>query len=131
MVDGFVDGVIVNVVGSGLGTQQEMIADVLFDEAMAIVTANDGIGQIEVLEYSLQLTAIVLGDLAAKDHGDFVGLTDGAVGVQESLPQGIEGSSAMENEIIAILDLRKEQAMLTASLSALLFRKEGSEAVQP
>ena len=44
MIDGFVDGVIVNVVGSGLSTQQEMIADVLFDEAMAIVTANDGFG---------------------------------------------------------------------------------------
>src|SRR6266851_4185406 len=73
----------------------------------------------------------MLGELSAKDHGDLVGLTDGAVGVQESLPQGIEGSSAMENEIIAILDLSKEEAMLTASLSAFLFRKEGSEAVQP
>ena len=37
----------------------------------------------------------------------------------------------MENEIIAILDLSKEEAMLTAGLFALLFRKEGSEAVQP
>src|SRR5216683_2702854 len=73
----------------------------------------------------------MLGDLAAKDHGDFVGLTDGAVGVQESLPQGIEGGSAMENEIIAILDLSKEEAMLAAGLFALLFRKEGSEAIQP
>ena len=44
MVDGFVDGVIVDVVGGGLGTKQEMIADVLFDEAMAIVTADNGIG---------------------------------------------------------------------------------------
>jgi len=37
----------------------------------------------------------------------------------------------MENEIIAILDLSKEEAMLTAGLSALPFGKEGSEAVQP
>jgi len=44
LVDGFVDGVVVNVVGGRLGAEQEMIADVLFDEAMAIVTANDGIG---------------------------------------------------------------------------------------
>ena len=44
MVDGFVDGVVVNVVGGRLGAEQEMIADVLFDKAMAIVTANDGIG---------------------------------------------------------------------------------------
>jgi hypothetical protein len=44
MVDGFVDGVVVDVVGGRLGAEQEMIADVRFDEAMAIVTANDGIG---------------------------------------------------------------------------------------
>ncbi|MGA8620161.1 MAG: hypothetical protein WB660_16765 [Candidatus Sulfotelmatobacter sp.] len=50
LMDGFVDGVVVNVVGGWLGAEQEMIADVLFDEAMAIVTANDGIGEIEVLE---------------------------------------------------------------------------------
>lgn len=73
----------------------------------------------------------MLSDLAAKDDGDLVGLTDGAVGVQESIPQSIEGSSAMENEIIAILDLSKEEAMLTAGLFALLFGKEGSEAIQP
>jgi len=35
----------------------------------------------------------------------------------------------MEDEIIAILDLSKEEAMLTAGLSAVPFRKEGSEAV--
>jgi len=44
LVDGFVDGVVGDVVGCRLGAEQEMIADVLFDEAMAIVTANDGIG---------------------------------------------------------------------------------------
>jgi len=44
LVDGFVDSVVGNVVGGRLGAEQEMIADVLFDEAMAIVTANDGIG---------------------------------------------------------------------------------------
>ena len=37
----------------------------------------------------------------------------------------------MENEIIAILYLSKEETMLTTSLLALLFREEGSEAVQP
>src|ERR1700733_12051877 len=131
MVDGFVDGAFVNVVGGGLGRNEERMTDVMFDETMAIVNANDGIGYIEILEYSLQLPAIVLGDLAAKDDGDLIGLTDGAVGVQESIPQSIEGSSAMENEIIAILDLGKEEAMLTAGLFALLFGKEGSETLQP
>jgi TetR/AcrR family transcriptional repressor of nem operon len=49
MVDRFVDGIVGNVVGGGLGTKQEMIADVLFDEAMAIVTANDGWGSCSAL----------------------------------------------------------------------------------
>ncbi len=44
IVDGFVDGVVGNVVGGRLGAEQEMIADVWLDEAMALVTANDGIG---------------------------------------------------------------------------------------
>ncbi|MGA8620160.1 MAG: hypothetical protein WB660_16760, partial [Candidatus Sulfotelmatobacter sp.] len=43
-----------------------------------------------------------MGDLAAKDQGDLVGLPDGAVGIEESL-EGIEGNAAMENEIIAIM----------------------------
>src|SRR6266567_3071700 len=68
---------------------------------------------------------------AAKDHGDLVGLTEGAVGVQESLAQGIEGNAAMENEIIAILNLSKEETMLTTGLFALFFREERSETIQP
>jgi hypothetical protein len=72
-----------------------------------------------------------LGDLAAKDDGDLVGLTESAIGVQKSLAQGIECSPAMADEIIAILDLSKEEAMLTAGLFALLLGEKGSESVQP
>ena len=72
-----------------------------------------------------------MGDLAAKDHGDLVGLTNSAVGVQESLSERIEGHTAMENEIIAILNLSKEEAMLTMGLAALIFGEEGSEAIEP
>jgi hypothetical protein len=57
--------------------------------------------------------------------------SDGAVGIQESLAQGIEGSSAREDEVVAVLDLREEEAMLTTSLFPLFFPEEGSEAVQP
>ena len=49
---------------------------------MAIVAANDGVGEIEVLQHGLQLSAILLGDLTTKDDGDLVGLTDGAVSIQ-------------------------------------------------
>ena len=37
MFDGFVDGVVVDIIGGRFGTQQEVIADALLDEAMAIV----------------------------------------------------------------------------------------------
>ena len=65
-VDSFVDGVVGNVVGGRLRAKKEMIADVLFDEAMAIVAANDGIGEIEILEYGLELAAILFRDLRPK-----------------------------------------------------------------
>ena len=55
MVDSFVDGVVGNVVGGRLSADKEMIADVLVDEAMAIVATDDGIGEIEVLEYGCLL----------------------------------------------------------------------------
>src|SRR5271169_844459 len=96
MVDGFVDGVVGNVVGGRLGAEKEMIADVLFDEAMAIVATDDGIGEIEVLEYGLQLSGILFRDLTTKDDGDLVGLPDGAVGIEKSLAQFIERSAAMK-----------------------------------
>ena len=44
MFDGFVDGVVVDIIGGRFGTQQEVIADVLLDEAMAIVATNHRIG---------------------------------------------------------------------------------------
>ena len=37
----------------------------------------------------------------------------------------------MENEVVAILDLSKEEAMLATGLFAFLFGEEGSEGVQP
>jgi len=44
MFDGFVDDVVVDIIGGRFGTQQEVIADVLLDEAMAIVATNHRIG---------------------------------------------------------------------------------------
>ncbi len=46
-----------------------------------------------MLENGLQLAAILFSDLAAKDHGDLVGLTEGTVGVQEALAHAIESNS--------------------------------------
>ena len=42
--DGFVDAVIVDVVARGLGPQDDVITNVLLDEAVAIVAANLRVG---------------------------------------------------------------------------------------
>jgi hypothetical protein len=36
---------------------------------------------VEIFNDSLQLPGVTLGNLAAKDYGEFVGLADGSVGV--------------------------------------------------
>ena len=35
-----------------------------------------------LLDFSLQLAPIVLGDFTTKDDGDFIGLADGSIGVE-------------------------------------------------
>jgi hypothetical protein len=81
MLDGFVNGVVADIIGGRFGTPQEVIANLLLDEAMAIVSANDGVGQRQVLQYDVQFSSVTLGDLTAEDKGDLIGLTDGAVGI--------------------------------------------------
>jgi len=45
----------VDVVARRLGPKDEMIANVLFDEAVAVVAADHGIGQVHVFDLGLQL----------------------------------------------------------------------------
>jgi len=73
----------------------------------------------------------LFSDLATEDDGDLVGLSDGAIGIQQSLAQSIEGSAAMEDEVVAILELGEEEAMLTTRVFALALGEEGGESIQP
>ena len=41
---------------------------------MCVVSTNDGIGQLEVLDDGLKLSLVELGDLTAEDGGDLAGL---------------------------------------------------------
>src|SRR6516225_9802002 len=66
MLDGFVHTVVGDVVGRRLGTQDQVVTHVLLDEAIAIVAADNRVGQIHVFDFGLQLAAILLGDLATK-----------------------------------------------------------------
>ena len=82
ILNSFFAAVIINIVGSRLGPQQDVIADVLFDEAIAVMTADDGVGQIHILDDGLQFSPVLFGDLPAEDHGDLVGLTAGPIRIQ-------------------------------------------------
>jgi hypothetical protein len=44
MVDGPVHGVVGNIVGGGLGAKQEMVPNIQFEEPVAVVATDDGIG---------------------------------------------------------------------------------------
>jgi len=60
---------------------------------VTVVTANDRIGQVEIFDDGLQLALVVLGHLAPKDGGDFVGLSDIAIEVQQALGEVFHGRS--------------------------------------
>src|SRR5215469_17380457 len=73
-----------------------MISDVRLDETVSIMAANPRVGQVHVFDHGLPCSAVVLGYLAAKDPGDFMGLADGPMGVQEPFSPLVQGSAAAE-----------------------------------
>jgi hypothetical protein len=89
------------------------------------MAADHGIGEMEILDDGLQFSVMMTGDPAAEDEGQFVGLTNGAIGIEEPLFEGIDGSATTENEVIAELGLGKEQTMLNSSVLSLLGVKKG------
>ena len=98
---------------------------------LPVMTADDRVGQIHVFDHGLQLSAVLFGDLAAEDHGDLVGLTDGSVGVQQPFAHFVQRGAAMEDEVVAKFDLREEQPMLATRVSAFSFGEERRERGQP
>ena len=96
-----------------------MIANMLFDTALSIRAAEDGIGQVHVLDFGLQLAPIVLGDLAAEDDRDLVRPSDGSIGVKQAFAEHVQCGAATEDEVVAELDLREEQPALATRLLAL------------
>ena len=105
-----------------------MIANVLLDEAIAVVAADHRVGQVHVFDLGLQLSAMVPADLAAEDHCDFVGLSDCSIGVEQSFTEIVQRRPAMEDEVVAELDLGEEQPVLAAGVVPLFCGKEGSTA---
>ena len=126
--DGLFDPIGGHVISSRLGAQAQVIADVLFEGPVCVVSTNDGVGQIEVFDDGLKLSLVVLGDLAAEDGGNLAGLADGAVGIQESLVQLIQFCAPVKDEVVTILDLGEKEPVLTAATFAFAFFEEGSQA---
>ena len=109
-----------DIVGRRFRAQDETIADVLFEEAPAVVAADHRVGQIQILDHGLELTAMTAGDATAEDQRELVGLTDGAIGVEEPLLESIDGGATTEDQIVAVLYLRKKQSVLNVSVLSLL-----------
>jgi hypothetical protein len=124
ILHGLLDAVVGDIVGGWLGAQVEMISHVLLDETAAVVAADDRIGQVQVLDHRLKLATILPGDSTAKDGRDLVGLADGAISVQEAFSQRVQSGASMEDQIVAVLYLSKEQTMLAPRLLAFAFCKE-------
>jgi hypothetical protein len=118
-------------VDEGVGAWDQVIADILFDEAVAVVAADPRVGQVHVFDPSLQLAAMMLADSATEDHADFVGLPDRSVGIEQSLAEAIQYCTTTEDEVVAEFDLREEQPMLTARFISLFCREERHQPRQP
>jgi len=53
VLDGLVETIVVDVVARRLGAKDAVVTHVLLDEAVAVVTADDRVGQVHVLDLSL------------------------------------------------------------------------------
>jgi hypothetical protein len=108
-----------------------VIANVLLDKAVSVMAADHRIGLVHVLDLGLHLAAIVLGNLAAKDHCDLVRPSDGSIGIEQTLANLVQGRAATEDEVVAEFDLREEQPVAAPRLLSLSRGEKGGEMRQP
>src|SRR5215469_5751165 len=95
------------------------------------MAADHRVRKIQIFDYRLELAAVTAGDAAAEDQREFVGLSDGAIGIEEPLLEGIDGGTTTEDQIVAVLYLRKKQPVLNAGVFSLFGSEKGREADQP
>jgi hypothetical protein len=72
----------------------------LLDDAVAVVAADDGVGQVHVFDLGLQLAAMLLGDLAPMMTVILFGWPFGRVGVEQTLAQLVERGSSMKDQLL-------------------------------
>ena len=91
-----------------------MIADVLFDRAVAVVAADLGIREVEIFNQRFELATVPLGYLPAENVGEFRGLPNRAIRIEQALAERVHRGTPVEDQIVRVLDLRKEESMLIA-----------------
>src|SRR6266436_4787880 len=94
MLDSLIHSVVGHVVAGCFGPEDQVVAHVLLDKAIAIMAADNRVGQVHVFDLGLQFAAVLSGDLATEDDGDLVRLADGPVGVEQTFPQFVERGAA-------------------------------------
>ena len=126
--DSLFDPIVGHVIGGRFGAQAQVIADILLNEAVCIVGANDWVRKVDIFDDRLKLSLVLLGDLTTEDRGDLVGLADGAIGIQQSLVEPIECGAPVKDQVVAILRLGEEEPVLTAASFAFAVFEERSQA---
>ena len=66
----------------------------------------------------------MLGDFAAKDGGDLIGLANRTIGIQEALPELIQGGSPAEDQIVTALRTQKANALQFLYVQKALLKLE-------
>lgn len=107
-----------------------MVSNILFDEAVLVVTADDRIGELHIVDAAFELARMCSVDTATKDHGEFIGLSDLAIGIEQPLSQSVEACATVEDEVVAVFDLGEEELM-PQSRMLFLRSEEQDELVQP
>src|SRR4029077_7168747 len=67
--DGLFDPIVGDVIGRRFGAQAQVIADILLEEALCIVSTNHRVRKMEIFDDGLKLSLVVLGDRATEDRG--------------------------------------------------------------
>src|SRR5436309_2102763 len=103
----FADAVVGDVICGWFGPEIRLIPHVLLDESILVMTADHRIGQIQIFNFGLQFARMISADFMAEDDGEFVGLADRAVRIQQSLTEPIHGRPAGKDQVIAQFNLRE------------------------
>jgi hypothetical protein len=74
---------------------------------------------------------MMASDAAAEDQGEFVGLTNGAISVEEALLESVDGGATTEDQIVAKFYLCEKRSVLNPGVLSLLSSEEGREVGQP